>query len=114
MVEPVVAQYILLAALSGAMVVLFGAAYAALYAWSKIKKEPYFLVVAYFAYSIFVVFVALLTYTLHLTGFWYLVVTLMIVGYFFAPYGVWRLCVGTHKCEDTESSKNNELDMATR
>ena len=109
MVEPVVAQNILLAAMAGAMVVLFGAIYAALFAWSKIKKNPRFMIAAYLSYLIFVVFTILLAYTLHLTGFWYLIVALMIFGYLLAPHGVWRLCVGTHKVENN----NSELDIAT-
>ena len=112
MVEPVVAQYILLAAMAGAMVVLFGATYAMLFAWSKIKKDPRFLIAAYLAYITLLVFTAILAYTLHLTGFWSLIVAMMIVGYFFAPYGIWRLCVRTHEYEDSEN-KNSAREMAT-
>jgi len=100
MVEPVIAQHILIAAMAGAMVVLFGAIYAMFYAWSKIKKDPRFMIGAYLAYAIFVIFAVILTYTLNLTGFWYLIVAVMLVGYLFAPHGIWHLCVGTHKQED--------------
>ncbi len=99
MVEPVVAQHILIAAMAGAMVVLFGAIYAMLFAWSKIKKDPRYMIGAYFAYSIFVVFTAIMAYTLNLTGFWYSIVAVMLIGYLLAPHGVWHLCVGTHKQE---------------
>ena len=116
MVEPVVAQYILLAAMSGAMVVLFGAAYAMLFAWAKIKKDPRFMIIAYFAYFILLIFTVLLAYTLHLSGFWYLIVAVMIIGYFFAPYGIWRLCVGTHESKNSGNkkpeNKNGDLKLA--
>lgn len=102
MVEPVVAQYILLAAMAGAMVVLFGAIYAMLFTWARIKKDFRFIVGSYFAYAILVTFSMILTYTLHLTGFWYLIVAVMLIGYFLAPYGIWYLCVGTHKQEEKE------------
>jgi hypothetical protein len=100
MVEPVVAQHILLAAMAGAMVVLFGAVYATLFAWSRIKKNPRFMIGAYLAYSVFVAFAAIMAYTLNLTGFWYLIVAVMLIGYLLAPHGIWHLCVGTHKAED--------------
>jgi len=99
MVEPVVAQHILIAAMAGAMVVLFGAFYAMLFAWSRIKKDSRFMIGAYFAYSIFVVFTAIMTYTLNLTGFWYLIVAVMLIGYLLAPHGIWHLCVRTHEEE---------------
>lgn len=105
MVEPVVAQYILLSAMAGAMVVLFGAVYAMFFAWSKIKKDHRYMFAAYAAYAVFAVFAMIMTFTLHLTGFWYLVVAVMLVGYWLAPYGIWHLCVATHSEEHNEVSE---------
>lgn len=102
MVEPVVAQHILIAAMAGAMVVLFGAIYAMLFAWSKIKKDSRYMYGAYLSYSIFVVFTLIMAYTLNLTGFWYSVVAVMLIGYLLAPHGVWLLCVRTHNDESEE------------
>jgi hypothetical protein len=54
---------------------------------------------AYGAYILLAVFVALLADATHLTGFWQWVVYTMLLGYLLAPHGIWHLCEGTHRSE---------------
>ncbi len=97
MVEPVIAQDIMIATMSGALIVLFGAIYALLYAWSKIQKNNKLMAASYLVFALFVAATVTLAKALNLDGFWTVVVAVMIVGYFLAPRGIWHLCVGTHK-----------------
>jgi hypothetical protein len=76
--------------------ILSGALYALLFAWSRIYRKPRLMPVAYCAYGLLVLFVAILAETLHLGGFWQLIVATLLVGYLLAPHGIWHLCVGTH------------------
>ena len=99
MVEAVIAQDIMIATMSGALIVLFGAIYALLYAWSKLQKNNNLMLASYVAFILFVIAVMTLAKALNLDGFWSVVVAMMIVGYFMAPRGIWYLCVGTHKAE---------------
>ena len=99
MIEPVAAQHIMLATMAGAMVIMFGAIYALLFAWSRTKKYPSLMIGAYFSYLLLAIATATLAYTLNLSGFWFVIVLVMLVGYFLAPHGIWYLCVGTHKSE---------------
>jgi putative effector of murein hydrolase LrgA (UPF0299 family) len=99
MTEPVAAQHIMLATMAGAMVIMFGAIYALLFAWSRIKSYPQLMIGAYLAYILFAISVAVMAYTLNLKGFWFSIVVVMLVGYFLAPHGIWHLCVGTHDSE---------------
>jgi hypothetical protein len=101
MVEPVIAQDIMIATMSGALIVLFGAIYALLYAWSKLQKNSTLMVASYLAYILFVAATMSLAKALNLDGFWSLVTAVMIVGYFIAPRGIWYLCVGTHKTQES-------------
>ncbi len=95
-VEPVAAGHIMIATIAGALVIMFGAVYALLFAWSRVKSYPKLMIGAYLAYLLFAISVVVMAYTLHLNGFWYLIVAVMLLGYLLAPHGIWYLCVGTH------------------
>ncbi len=97
MTEPVEAQQIMLAAMAGAMVVLFGAVYAFLFAWSKLHKRPVIMLAAYLSYLCLAAATVALAFALHLSGFWLIVVFVMLVGYLLAPHAIWHLCEGTHE-----------------
>jgi putative effector of murein hydrolase LrgA (UPF0299 family) len=99
-VEPVAAGHIMIATVAGAMVIMFGAVYALLFAWSRVKSYPKLMIGAYFSYLLFALSVAVMAYTLNLHGFWVLIVAVMLLGYLLAPHGIWYLCVGTHDNEE--------------
>ncbi len=96
MIEPVELQNFFIAFFSAAMVIVTGALYALLFAWSRVHQRPWVMPLAYVAYALLVVSVLVLAQVMNLNGFWWIVVLTMLVGYLLAPHGIWRLCVGTH------------------
>lgn len=96
MTESVEAQQIMLAAMAGAMVVVFGAIHAFLLAWAKLRGSRKHLRLSWLAYACFMLATVLLAWTLHFSGFWFLVIFIMLVGYLLAPRGIWHLSVATH------------------
>lgn len=97
MFEPVDLQNILISLIAGALVVMFGAAYALAFAMGKINKRPGLLLAAYGAYAALSVSVFVLAYTLKLNGIWWGVTLIMLIGYLLAPQAIWKLSVKTHE-----------------
>ena len=102
MIEPVSGADLLAAAVAGAFVVLAGAGYALLFALSRVLDKPAMMPVAYLSYGLLVVSVVVLADSLHLVGYWWTLVFLMLAGYLLAPHGIWHLCVAVHKEEPDE------------
>ena len=92
MIEPVKLADFFTVFFSAASVILFGASYALLFAWSRVRNKPRLMPLAYAAYGGLVVSVS----------FWTFIVLLMLVGYLVAPQAIWHLCVGTHAAEHEE------------
>lgn len=108
MIEPVALENFFLTFFSAAMVIVTGALYALLFAYARVKQRPRLMPLAYAAYLGLVVSVLVLATVANLfaSGFWALIVALMLVGYLLAPHAIWHLCVGTHAHESaTEESK---------
>lgn len=104
MIEPVAMKDLLGAALAGAMVIVFGGAYALLFAYSKTQNIPRLMTAAYVSYFFLFVSTLMLTLFLNLEGYWRIVVAVMVVGYLLAPHAIWHLCVGTHQEADAGDS----------
>lgn len=102
MIEPVKTADFLMAFCSAAAVILFGALYALLFAYSRIKNAPRLMPLAYAAYTALFVSVITLAVVANLFGsiFWVPVIMLMLIGYLFAPHAIWHLCVATHAAPD--------------
>ena len=96
MIEPVALQDFFTTFFVSALIILAGASYALLFAWSKVNPKTVIKISAYVAYAILVVSVIILSHTAHFTGYWLIISWLMIIGYFFAPIVIWHLCVRTH------------------
>lgn len=98
MIEPVKIADFFVTFFSAASVILFGALYALLFAYSRIKNVPRLMPLAYAAYAVLFAAVIVLASVANLFGslFWVSVVTLMLVGYLVAPHAIWHLCVATH------------------
>ncbi len=94
---------ILLATMAGALVVLAGALYAAVYAISKMASNRNLTRLSYLFYAVLVVGVLILARSLDFSGVWNALAVLLLVGYYLAPQAIWRLCVGTHADEDHSS-----------
>lgn len=104
MIEPVRMADFFVTFFSAAAVILFGALYALLFAYSRIRNIPRLMPLAYAAYAALFASVIVLASVANLFGslFWTLVVMLMLAGYLVAPHAVWHLCVTTHAmpCHD--------------
>ena len=97
MIEPVAINDFFATFLSAALIIVFGAAYAGLYAWSKLRGKPWLMLWALACYAGLAGATFLLAQATHLNGEWRILVGLMLVGYLLAPLGIWRLCVGSHE-----------------
>ena len=91
--EPVARDQLFIAFAAGATVILTGAAYALLFAWSRLRRQPGLMVPAYVAYGCLAAAVLTLARVLHMSGFWVAVVVAMLAGYLVAPRMIWRLTV---------------------
>lgn len=98
MIEPVELANFFTVFFSAASVILFGAGYALLFAWSRVSGRPRLMPLAYLSYLGLAVSVLVLGQAANLfnSGFWSFIVGLMLVGYLTAPHAIWHLCVGTH------------------
>lgn len=101
--QPVSQENLLIAAIAGAVVVLAGAGYALLFAFSKLLDRPSLMTPAYGFYACLALSVMVLSETLSLHGYWWILVFLMLIGYLLAPHGIWHLCVATHRNAGSDS-----------
>lgn len=99
MIEPVAMQDFFITFFSSALIILAGAGYALLFAWSKFNRYWGIKWGAYLCYGILVLAVMALTQAANFSGIWLSLSVLMTLGYFFAPKGIWALCVKTHDAE---------------
>lgn len=109
MIEPVKMADFFAAFFSAAAIILSGALYALLFAYSRMRNMPRLMALAYVAYAVLFVSAIVLAGVANLSGsyFWMLVIVLMLVGYLFAPHAVWNLCVNTHAAACHVSSAVN-------
>lgn len=96
MIEPVNLENFFVAFFSAAMVISMGATYALFYAAAKIYHRKAYLITGYLSYVALVVSVYYLADALNLHGYWQVITWVMLIGYLFAPHGIWHLCRGTH------------------
>lgn len=90
---------------TSAMVIVLGALYALLFAFSRVGKRPRLMPLAYLSYTGLFVSALVLAQATNLLKhpIWALLVVLMLLGYLLAPHGIWHLCVGTHGKEQEET-----------
>jgi hypothetical protein len=100
MIEPVALQDFFVTFFSSALIILAGASYALLFAWSKVNPNNLIKIAAYVSYAVLVASVAELTRAAQFQGYWLVISIVMVIGYFFAPIGIWHLCVKTHAATD--------------
>jgi hypothetical protein len=100
MIEPVALQDFFITFFSGALIILAGAGYALLYAWSNFNADIRIKIAAYVTYGVLMIAVFVLSRAAQFHGYWLIISGLMVVGYFFAPRGIWQLCVKTHTHAD--------------
>lgn len=103
LIEPVALADFFLSFFSAAMIILLGTLYAGLFAWAKITAQYRFQFGAWLVYLALLVAVAVFSQINHFTGFWLALSFLMVVGYGWMPYVIWRLCIATHTDESEHS-----------
>lgn len=91
---------ILTGAISGGLVVIFGAAYALLFALSNLFRKKYIMKLSYISYVLLFVSVMFLIESLNLQSGWLILTLVMLFGYWFAPRIIWHLCTETHQLEE--------------
>ncbi|MCX7088706.1 MAG: hypothetical protein NTV00_11705 [Methylococcales bacterium] len=96
MIEPVALKDFFITFFSAALIIMAGGSYALLFAWSKVNANFRIKIAAYVAYAVLLVAVILLTRAAQFQGYWLIISAAMVIGYFFAPIGIWHLCVKTH------------------
>lgn len=99
MIEPVALQDFFITFFSAAAVIMFGAGYAALFAWARLGGRRRLMPWAYACYGLLAGAVFFLAGAAHLNGMWSVVTTLMLAGYLLAPHAIWHLCTATHDTE---------------
>ncbi|WP_442496707.1 hypothetical protein [Methylobacter sp. sgz302048] len=100
MIEPVALKDFFITFFSSALIILAGASYALLFAWSRINAHAGIKIAALASYTVLVVSVLELTQLAQFQGYWLIISVAMVIGYFFAPIGIWHLCVKTHGHHD--------------
>jgi hypothetical protein len=105
MIEPVALEDFFITFFSSALIILAGASYALLFAWSKVNSATSIKVVTYISYFTLILSVAELTRAAHFQGYWLIISLVMVMGYFFAPIGIWHLCVKTHTVDLTPTTE---------
>ncbi|MBL1265736.1 hypothetical protein [Candidatus Methylomicrobium oryzae] len=99
MVEPVALSDFFIGFFSGALIILLAALYAALFAWEKLQGGAGFRYGSWLAYGLLLACAAVFAKVLHLEGHWKILTVLMVVGYWWMPRLIWRLCAATHAHE---------------
>ncbi|MBK9160437.1 MAG: hypothetical protein IPM27_02545 [Nitrosomonadales bacterium] len=98
MIEPASLANFFTIFFTSAMVIMCGALYALLFAYSRIRKSSKLMPLAYASYAGLFASVLFLADAANLFNHpvWQAVVVFMLVGYLLAPHAIWHLCVGTH------------------
>ena len=105
MIEPVALEDFFITFFSSALIILAGASYALLFAWSKVNPIISIKIAAYISYVALILSVAELTRAAQFQGYWLIISLVMVIGYFFAPIGIWHLCVKTHTNDLTPTTE---------
>lgn len=108
MLEPVALKDFFITFFSSALIIMAGASYALLFAWSKVNSRLSIKLSAYASYLILLGSVYQLTMAANLHGYWRIISYLMVVGYFFAPIAIWHLCKQTHDQPDLITTLEKE------
>lgn len=105
MIEPVDVQQIATAAILAGAIVFFGAGYAIFFALGRLNPHRPFIGVAHASYlALFGATIALAA-VLQLSGWWSLLVGVLLIGYFIAPRFIWHLSIAVHESDDESHSE---------
>ncbi len=105
MIQPVALQDFFITFFSSALIIVSGASYALFFVWSKKNVNSFIKLTMYLSYLILLISVFILSQAANFSGAWFSLSVAMAIGYFFAPIGIWYLCVKTHT--DSHSLEEN-------
>lgn len=105
MIEPVDVQQIATAAILAGAIVFFGAGYAIFFALGRLNPRRPFVGVAHASYLALFVATITLAVVLQLSGWWSVLVGVLLIGYFVAPRLIWHLSIAVHESEDERHSE---------
>lgn len=98
------ASELLIAGMSGAMVVLLGGFYAFFLALHFLRRRRRYQLFAYLSFLLLCLALIILALALHLSTGWRLVIAILMLGYLFAPHLIWKLTQATHHSYNTGGS----------
>ena len=87
----------LIAIIAGGLVVVFGGVYAACFAFGRLFRKASLMLAAYGCFALLIGAVYVLATSLHFSGFWNVLMVLLLIAYFVAPRMIWRLTAATHE-----------------
>ena len=90
---------LLVSAIAGALIVVSGGLYALFLALGRLRGSKTLARISHAAYLILAVSVLVLADRLSLSAPWYVIVVVMLVGYWLAPKAIWHLTDATHASE---------------
>jgi hypothetical protein len=106
--DPLSAQQLLSAGVSGALMVFFGALYALFLCLHRLQPTRYWSWPAYASFLILVACSIVLAVALELTLFWQAAMVFILICYYFSPPFIWRLSVATHADTHTPLPQTRE------
>ena len=108
MIEPVALKDFFITFFSSALIIMAGASYALLFAWSKVNSNPLIKFAATASFIVLIISVLELTKAANFSGHWLMISIAMVIGYFFAPIVIWHLCVKTHHHHDVTQMEEDQ------
>ncbi|MFI4936970.1 MAG: hypothetical protein ACHQJ6_00485 [Candidatus Berkiellales bacterium] len=96
MIKPIQSSQFIVAIFSSASLITCATLYAILFAFAQLRKSDKLLILAYLSYVGLLLSVVSLSMAANFEGFWHILSIFLLLGYFFAPYAMLKLCLATH------------------
>jgi hypothetical protein len=109
LIKPIHYSQLIIAIFSSAMLITCATLYAILFAFARLKNSYKLMSFAYFSYVGLLLSVICLSQAVNFEGYWYILSLSLLIGYFFAPEAMLKLCLATHNTDDLiKKGKENE------
>lgn len=110
MSDPIGLQDLFFGTMAGAAIVMAGAFYALFFALGRLHSSGVLAAAAIASYVVLTAAVVVLIDALGLSGFWIVVTSVMLIGYFLLPRAIWQLCVSTHGDTAADVARGQQND----
>jgi hypothetical protein len=109
LIKPIQSSEFFIAIASSAGLITCATLYAILFAFARLHQSHKLLLLAYLAYLGLLLSVVYLSMAANFEGFWIILSFLLILGYFYAPKAMYKLCTATHSENELPlKGKNHE------